>query len=227
MRRFCLVLLILFLWPWMPFHGTLVESQPNMSNARAKFEAFLKKEQLGTLDVETATWWLKLPSTGSGEDNEHDAIKKGLILYEAYAEKEGVSPGELSLKIGMRSVAYIDDDWTFHHIFVQPPDPRKEFQVFLTQKQLGSFDSETGTWWFGLPQERLAQGDLVNLAYGLEWYKIYAGDKGQSPHELGVEIGLSGFVYGDLKMETGNFLNYFDFDVFKQSEILRNMLDKS
>ena len=78
--------------------------------------------------------------------------------------------------------------------------------------------------WFGPSEARLDQEEVVNLAYGLEWYKIYAEDRGQSPQQLREEIGLNGFVYGDLKIETGVFLDYFDLDVYRQSEILLTIL---
>ena len=223
MKRSCLVLLILLLSPCSPFQPTLIESQADASGMREELEAFLKAEQLGTLDVETGTWWLELPSTEPSTDDKHDAIRRTLELYEQFAEMKELSASELSLKTGINIVAYKDGDWVFRHVF-ERPNPQEEFQAFLMRKQLGTFDVDTGTWWFGPSEARLDQEEVVNLAYGLEWYKIYAEDRGQSPQQLREEIGLNGFVYGDLKIETGVFLDYFDLDVYRQSEILLTIL---
>ena len=226
MKRLCFVLLIVLLWPWMPLRGAAVESQSETSHALERFQAFLAENKLGTFDEETCTWWLSLPPTETHGDDGLEAIKTGLKLYEAFAGNAGQPAAEPGTMIGVNSASCEFGNWRSDARSADP-DPQAEFQVFLTEKELGTFDAETGTWWYQPPQARVAQGEVVNLAYGLEWYKIYADDKGRSPQELGVEIGLSGFAYRGLEMDTGVFFSYFGLDVFRQSEILSSALNQS
>ena len=100
---------------------------------------------------------------------------------------------------------------------------QKDFQKFLEKRELGVLD-EKGIWWFEPPATRSDRADVINLAYGLEWYKIYAERKKKSPLQLGLDIGINGFNYGKLEMKKGVFFKYQGSDVFTQSEILREQL---
>ena len=100
---------------------------------------------------------------------------------------------------------------------------QEAFQKFLQERQLGVLD-EAGIWWFEPPATRSDRGEVINLAYGLEWYKIYAERKKKSPLQLGLDIGINGFNYGKLEMKKGVFFKYHGSDVFTQSEILREHL---
>ena len=120
----------------------------------------------------------------------------GLKLYEAYAGEKGQPVADPGTVIDVNS-AYCEFGDRGFDAGSADLDPQKEFQAFLTEKELGTFDAETGTWWYQPPQARVAQGEVVNLAYGLE------------------------------EMDTGAFFSYFGLDVFRQSEILSNALNQS
>ena len=101
---------------------------------------------------------------------------------------------------------------------------QQDFRKFLQERDLGVLDEE-GIWWFEPPATRSDRDDVINLAYGLEWYKIYAERKQKSPLQLGLDIGINGFNYGKLEMKKGVFFKYQGSDIFTQAKILREQLD--
>lgn len=80
---------------------------------------------------------------------------------------------------------------------------------------------QEGIWIFHPPSTRPKEDELGNLAYGLEWYKIYAERKGKTASQLGQDLGLRVFAYDNLKIPHDDLVIYFGVNSLQQVNILR------
>ena len=104
----------------------------------------------------------------------------------------------------------------------EEPDPIFAFNEFLAKRDLGKL--QEGIWIFHPPSTRPREDELGNLAYGLEWYKIYAERIGKTAGELGRDLGLRVFAYDSLKIPRDDLVIYFGSNSLQQVEILRRHL---
>ena len=79
-------------------------SDPLDSDPQTKFNEFLREKQFGVLDVKTGVWFFMLPVTRSNDMINNLAY--GLERFKIYAQREGKSPQQLSLDIGINSFVY-------------------------------------------------------------------------------------------------------------------------